>query len=182
MAKKELMNAESHWDGNLLSLIGISLLEILVFGVFLVAGILSICWNIVGAGKDPLYDLQQPLTIALVLLGLVLIGVGFCWACIIFMKWETKHTVVSGYRMSLQANTWNLFWNCVKWTLLTIITVGIYSLWMPIKVTKWRVAHTVSVPEVEEEEEVVEEEEEVVDPTIPKIIFKEYDDESELGF
>ncbi len=147
---------ESKWDGRLLNYIGKSLLQLLVFGIFAGIGVYLACMNVVGQGGPWYEDIQEPTTLALVAVGAILCGIGFCWACIIGIKYDIKHSVVSGNRMKFKANTWNLFWNCVKWTILTIITIGIYALWMPIKVRKWTLKHTVC----ELDEEYIEEEEE----------------------
>jgi uncharacterized membrane protein YjgN (DUF898 family) len=66
---------------------------------------------------------------------------GLAWADIRFIKWETKHTVISGNSIKFNGNAFQLLGNCFKWTFLTIITVGIYSLWLPIKVREWKVKH-----------------------------------------
>ena len=132
MAKKQHKTevvAESKWDGRLLTLIGISLVELLVIAVMAVAG----------------YFIANAIAPDFAIIGAVVFGaVGECWACIIHIKWDTKHTVISGQRLKFKANTFNLICNIIKWTFLTIITLGIYALWMPIKVRKWEVKHTVS--------------------------------------
>lgn len=37
---------------------------------------------------------------------------------------------------------WSLFWNWVKWLLLSIITLGIYLFWVTPRITKWIVENT----------------------------------------
>ena len=191
MAKNNApVNTESRWDGGLLSLIGISILQFLVFGVCFIAGVLLVCWNIVGIGGTILEDLQNPVTILLVLAGCVMFGLSFAWPCMIYIRWDTKHTVVSNRRFKFVGTTWSFFWHCVLWTFLTIITLGIYALWLPVQTRKWKVKHIVATPveeEAEEETEVEETEEEAEEEAAPAknymapiIIFNEYEDESEL--
>ncbi len=145
MAKKTTKTeviAESKWDGRLLTYIGIGLLELLVIAIMAGIGV-AIAYAMGAFNENPDQMMQ--------ILGFVVIGVcamvGFCWACIIYVKWDSKHTVISGQRLKFTANTFNLVCNIIKWTFLTVITVGIYGLWMPIKVRKWQIAHTVSEPE-----------------------------------
>ena len=157
MAKKDkelVAGVESKWDGRLLTLIGTGLLQILVFGIFAVIGAVVAAFNIYHKGSDLLTDLQNPVNLILVIVGAAIVGFGFCWAVIIGIKWDTKHTVVSGQRLQFTAGTLNLFFNCIKWLFLTVITIGIYSFWLSIKVRQWKAKYTVSYPEIEEEEEV----------------------------
>lgn len=155
------MTTVSKWDGRALNAIGMRLAQLLVFGVFALAGIYVACMNIVGKGGTWIEDLQNPTNIIMLVVGIAIFGIGFCWANIIGLKYRRKHTIVCGQRMKFNTNTWNLFWNCVKWFILSVITVGIYLIWLPTKVRKWTRKHTVSEPvEVEGEEE--EEEENVV--------------------
>lgn len=168
MAKKNkelVVNAESKFDGRLLTLWGKCLLQVLVLAIMTVIGAVIACVNVVGNGTPWAEDLQNPVTILLVLVGGIVIALGFCWACIIGIKWEAKHTVISGQRLKFNAGSLNLFFNCIKWTLLTIITLGIYALWMPIKVRKWQVKHTVSYAEEDE-----------YGYSAPQITYYEYED------
>ncbi|MBQ7323685.1 MAG: DUF898 family protein [Clostridia bacterium] len=193
MAKNNApVNAESRWDGRLLPLIGIVLLQLLIFGVCAFVGVLLVCWNIVGVGGSWMEDLQNPVTILLVLAGCAVFGLGIAWPCMIYTKWDTKQIVVSNRRFKFVGTTWAFFWHCVLWTILTIITCGIYGLWVPVKVKQWVVKNTVAAP-VEEETEETEEETEAEESEetkeeaapaknymAPIIIFNEYEDESEL--
>lgn len=143
--------AVSKWDGRALNAIGMRLAQLLVFGIFAVVGVYLACMNVVGNGKPWTEDIKDVSTLAMVLVGIVIFAIGFCWANIIGLKYRRKHTIVCGQRMRFTANTWNLFWNCVKWAILSVITVGIYLIWLPTKVRKWTRKHTVSEP-VEDEE------------------------------
>ena len=194
MAKKELEVVEeveaeevetvevapSRFTGGFWGYWGTQILRLIVSVLFCGVGFYVATMNIWGTGGKLMEDLAVPMNWVYLMIGGALYGIGVCWAEIINYKWHAKHTVISNQQMSFNANTWSLFWNAFKWVFLSAITLGIYMLWIPVKFKKWQVKHTTSTPEIEEEEVV--EEEEVEDPTIPKIIFKEYDDEAELGF
>ncbi len=153
MAKKAPVVNESKWDGRLLTYIGSWILRLLVLAIFVAAGFVVATLNILDNGKPLADDLQVPMNWVYIALGGILCGIGFCWFCIIGLKYDIKHRVVCGQRMKLKANTWNLFWNCVKWIVLTVITCGIYGLWLPIKIRKWAGKHTVCAPEEAEDED-----------------------------
>ncbi len=170
--KEQEVVFESKWDGRLLTYIGKWILQLLVLGIFAGVGLYLGCMNVVGGGGAWYEDIQDPTTLALVVVGAILCGIGFCWFCIIGLKYDIKHRVVCGYRMKLKASTWNLFWNCVKWTFLTVITLGIYALWIPVKVKKWACKHTVC----ELDEEYVEEEEEEEEVLYPITYYTVDDD------
>ena len=57
-------------------------------------------------------------------------------------RWEAKHTVINGHRLTFDGTAMQLFGKWVLWLLLTIVTVGIYSFWVNIKLKKWKVQHT----------------------------------------
>ena len=141
-SKKTEVVAESKWDGRLLTYIGVGLLQLLVIAIMAgVGAAIAYALGAFAAEADPTMQIVGYIAIG------VCAMVGFCWACIIYAKWDMKHTVISGQRMKFTANTMNLVFNIIKWTVLTVITLGIYGLWMPIKVRKWQVANTVSEPE-----------------------------------
>lgn len=134
MAKKNKKNqvastAVSNFDGRLLNYIGTGLLQLLV--IALMGGI----------GAAVMLALGTDNVIGIVVLAVCAV-IGLCWAAVIFMKWETKHTVISGYRLKFKASALGLLFTILKWILLTVITVGIYALWLPIKTRRWRAKHT----------------------------------------
>ena len=129
--KKSQVN-NSVFTGRLLNLIGTWIVMILIIGIMAGAGVALI----MTIGKDG--GTMQLVAIAVTA---VLALIGLAWAAICFMKWETKHTVISGNSIKFNGNAFQLLGNCIKWTFLTIITVGIYALWLPIKVRKWKVKH-----------------------------------------
>ena len=129
--KKSQVN-NSVFTGRLLNLIGTWIVMILIIGVMAGAGVAAI----MTVGKDG--GTMQLVSIAATA---VLALIGLAWAAIRFMKWETKHTIISGNSIKFNGNAFQLLGNCIKWTFLSIITVGIYALWLPIKVRKWKVKH-----------------------------------------
>ncbi len=129
--KKAAVN-NSVFTGRLLNLIGTWILMILIVAIMAGAGVALI----MTIGKDG----GMPQIIAIVATAFLAM-LGLAWADIRFIKWETKHTVISGNSIKFNGNAFQLLGNCFKWTFLTIITVGIYSLWLPIKVREWKVKH-----------------------------------------
>ena len=129
--KKSQVN-NSVFTGRLLNLIGTWIVMILIIAIMAGAGVALI----MTIGKDG--GTMQLVAIAVTA---VLALIGLAWAAIRFMKWETKHTVISGNSFKFNGNAFQLLGNCIKWTFLTIITVGIYGLWLPIKVRQWKVKH-----------------------------------------
>lgn len=129
--KKSQVN-NSVFTGRLLNLIGTWIVMILIIAIMAGAGVALI----MTIGKDG--GTMQLVAIAVTA---VLALIALAWAAIRFMKWETKHTVISGNSIKFNGNAFQLLGNCIKWTFLTIITVGIYGLWLPIKVRQWKVKH-----------------------------------------
>ena len=143
MAKKNKKNqvastAVSNFDGRLLNYIGTGLLQLLVIAIM--GGLGYVALTALGGFEN----------VAGIVVLAVCAVIGLCWAGIIFMKWETKHTIISGYRLKFKASALGLLFTIIKWILLTVITVGIYALWLPIKTRRWRAKHTTATP-VEEE-------------------------------
>ena len=135
--KKAKVN-NSVFTGRLLNLIGTWILQILI--IVLMGGIgVALVMLVGGVGQEgtEIGGLQ----IALIAVAAFLVLLGLAWAEIRFIKWETKHTVISGNSIKFNGNAFQLLGNCIKWTFLTIITVGIYALWLPIKVRKWKTQH-----------------------------------------
>lgn len=69
-------------------------------------------------------------------------GICYPWACCMIYRWETKHTVINGKRLTFDGTAVQLFGSWIKWLLLTIITIGIYSFWLGIALKKWKTKHT----------------------------------------
>ncbi|MBE7079912.1 MAG: DUF898 domain-containing protein [Clostridiales bacterium] len=141
MAKKNKVAKVSNsvFTGRLLNLIGTWILMILI--IVIMAGIGAGLVVVVGGVKDVNNIQIDAKLIVLAVVAALLILFGLAWAVIRFMKWETKHTIISGNRVKFNGNAFQLLGNCFKWMFLTIITVGIYALWLPIKVRKWKVKH-----------------------------------------
>ncbi len=76
---------------------------------------------------------------------LVTVGtLGICapWAFCMVYRWEAKHTVINGRRLTFDGTAAQLFGKWIVWLLLTVVTCGIYSFWLAIKLKKWKVKHT----------------------------------------
>ena len=159
MAKKnnELeVVAESKFDGRLLPLFGTNLLQVLVIVIMAAIGAaIAVALGSVSI-VDNSIKFATNMSNVKVILGYVAVGVftfiGICWANIIFIKWDTKHVVISGQRLQFKAGALNLFFNIIKWIILSVITLGIYTLWLYIKIRKWMVKHTVSSAEESEDD------------------------------
>lgn len=146
--KPQKITNGSHWDGKFLPMLGTLIKMLFAFGVPTALGIFLITVETFAEAGTLIENIQKnPLVILMMLGGTALIGLGLCWGLIVFIKWDTKHTVISGYRLKFTASAWNYFWTCVKWTFLTAITFGIYALWLLIKFRKWQVKHTIIIPE-----------------------------------
>lgn len=144
MAKKNKVAKvnNSVFNGRLLNLVGTWILMILIIGIMAGVGVaLVIAVGNVDVNNLETLDLSNPLILALIVVAAFLLLLGLAWAAIRFMKWETKHTIISGNRVKFNANAFQLLGNCFKWTFLSIITLFIYALWLPIKVRKWKVKH-----------------------------------------
>ena len=135
--KKSQVN-NSVFTGRLLNLIGTWIVMFLIVGIMVGAAVaLVVVVGGVGAEGTTMGVMQ----FALIAVGAFLVLLGLAAAEIRFIKWDTKHTVISGNSIKFNGNAFQLLGNCIKWTFLTIITVGIYGLWLPIKVRKWKVKH-----------------------------------------
>jgi hypothetical protein len=58
-------------------------------------------------------------------------------------KWQTKHTIINGYRLQFTGTGIGLGWRWIKLELLCIVTCLIYGLWAWRYVKRWKVEHTV---------------------------------------
>ena len=133
MLKKNQAEADkvvSKFDGKLGGRIGKGVLQLLVIAIM--GGIGYVAMTALGGFEN---------VVGIVVL-VVCALIGLCWARIIKLKWKAKHTIISNYRMKFKASALGLFFNVLKWILLTVITVGIYALWLPNKVRNWRAKHT----------------------------------------
>lgn len=57
-------------------------------------------------------------------------------------EWYARHTIIEGRQLVFTGNFVDLFFQYIKWFLLTIITLGIYSFWLNIKMKQWVVSNT----------------------------------------
>lgn len=70
------------------------------------------------------------------------LGICYPWAVCMRYRWEVKHTVIDGHRLSFNGTAMQLFGSWIKWWFFTLITLGIYGLWVPIKLKDWITRHS----------------------------------------
>lgn len=61
----------------------------------------------------------------------------YCW----MLKWNYKHTLYDGKRLSFDGKATQLIGKWICWLLLSIVTLGIFSLFIPKKLMNWKVKH-----------------------------------------
>lgn len=75
------------------------------------------------------------------LVTIITIGIGFpiayCW----MLKWNYKHTLYDGKRLTFDGKASQLIGKWICWLLLCIPTVGIFALFIPKKLMNWKVSH-----------------------------------------
>ena len=76
------------------------------------------------------------------LITVLTLGICLPWAYCMVYRWEAKHTVINGHRLTITGTAVQLFGKWIVWMLLTIVTIGIYGFWVSIKLKKWKVSHT----------------------------------------
>ncbi len=69
--------------------------------------------------------------------------VGFAWADIIWLRWETNHSVIDSRRLNFNGSVGGLFGKYLLWGLLTVVTFGIFGLFLPVKQMRWVAERTV---------------------------------------
>ncbi len=57
------------------------------------------------------------------------------------LKWNYKHTLYDGKRLSFDGKATQLIGKWICWLLLSIVTLGIFSLFIPKKLMNWKVKH-----------------------------------------
>ena len=139
------VSGESSWSGRFGGFLGTKIAQLLVFGIFAAAGVYLAIMNVWRAGGTLAEDLQNPVNLVFIALGILVFGFGFCWAATIGVKWNAKNTIVNGQRLKYTGSTLALFFACIKWGILCIITVGIYFLYLPVAIKKWKYRHMTSV-------------------------------------
>ena len=63
--------------------------------------------------------------------------VAYCW----MLKWNYKHTLYDGKRLTFDGKASQLIGKWICWLLLCIPTVGIFALFIPKKLMNWKVSH-----------------------------------------
>ena len=83
---------------------------------------------------------------AWMLLGLIVtvatLGICFPVAYVWILKWEAKHSLYDGKRLSFDGKASSLVGKWICWILLVIPTIGIYALFIPKKLLQWKASHT----------------------------------------
>jgi len=82
------------------------------------------------------------LKIGLFFLSLITIFIAIPWAVTIYYRWDAKHTVLCGHRLTFDGTGGQLFGRYILWFFLTIITAGIFSFWLTHYLKKWKIKHT----------------------------------------
>lgn len=81
--------------------------------------------------------------IGLFFLAIITAFIGVPWCVTIKYRWETKHTVLCGYRLAFDGTGKQLFGRYILWLFLSIITAGIFLFWLTHFLKKWKIKHTV---------------------------------------
>ena len=66
----------------------------------------------------------------------------FPWCMCMRYRYQTKHTVINGRRMTFDGKGVQLFGRYLLWLVLTILTAGIFIIWLLSSVKKWKTKHT----------------------------------------
>ena len=76
------------------------------------------------------------------LITLITAFIGLPWGVCMVKRWETKHTVINGFRLKFDGKGSQLFGRNLLWLLLTILTIGLFSFWYVTAMKRWTVKHT----------------------------------------
>ena len=68
---------------------------------------------------------------------LLTLGIAYPWMLCLFMRWETKHTVIHGRRLRFDGRGGQLIGRYLLWSFLTLITLGIYGIWLGLGMKRW---------------------------------------------
>ena len=131
----------------LLIFFGILLLGGLIGSIVMVAVRASNLPNRGRDGKSSYFDggafAYVGLTILVSLIDTFSLGFAYPWALCMLERWEKKHTVINGRRLSFDGKGIEIFgWN-ILWNFLSVITFGIFTIWRTYYIHKWTVKHTV---------------------------------------
>lgn len=72
----------------------------------------------------------------------ITLGIAYPWMHCMMQRWETKHTIINGRRLTFDGSGAQLIGKYLLWVFLTIITLGIYGIWLGLGIKKWTVKHT----------------------------------------
>ena len=76
------------------------------------------------------------------LVTIITLGILYPVAVNMVNRWQVKHTVINGRRLSFDGTALQLLGKWILWWFLTLITIGIYGLFIPIRIKSWTVKHS----------------------------------------
>ena len=137
MAKKrKIQNAETKtatfFDGKLSGQIGTSILALfaLLIPLLPAGGLAAVALTLFA---DLSKELLIAIYVAIGVFAFFMLWLGLAWATVISLRWEYRHTVIDGKRLSFKGKKGELWGNFLKWFFLTVLTLLIYGLWVWIK-------------------------------------------------
>jgi hypothetical protein len=96
--------------------------------------------------NESFYDGNTFIMFLLRLLGFILffvtLTISYPWTMCMIYRYQTKHTVVNGYRLKFDGKGSQLLGRYLLWLLLTILTVGIFLIFLTNKIRIWKAKHT----------------------------------------
>ena len=149
MAKKRKMQYTeatdaSLFDGKLLGQIGTSILALFALILpLLPAGGLAVLGFTVFAELSK--EILIAIYVAIGVFAFFMLWLGLAWATVISLRWEYRHTVINGKRLSFKGKKGALWGQYLKWFFLTVLTLLIYGLWVWIKMKKWVLSNVEAV-------------------------------------
>ena len=76
-----------------------------------------------------------------ILLTLISLGILAPLGEILLLKWQYKHTIINGRRLTFDGGYFQLLGKMLLWILLSVITLGIYLFFVPVAWNKWVTKH-----------------------------------------
>ena len=68
-------------------------------------------------------------------------GIGFPLAYIWVLRWQYKHSLYDGRRLSFDGKALQLVGKWVYWIVLSILTLSVYAFFIPKKLLQWKASH-----------------------------------------
>lgn len=149
MAKKrKIQNAETKtatfFDGKLSGQIGTSILALfaLLIPLLPAGGLAAVALTLFA---DLSKEILIAIYVAIGVFAFFMLWLGLAWATVISLRWEYRHTVIDGKRLSFKGKKGELWGKFLKWFFLTVLTLLIYGLWVWIKMKKWVLSNVETV-------------------------------------